>query len=147
MIHVAERDTQVGTQRKAPGEFVNTWSVVAFVDEGCQPAELGWGSHERRLPADAARHDAGSRAAIYLNRPGAATRVRSWTPRAGPMHGFLITHGESISIADLLTLGDLGVAELPPDRALRVPPLRRRRAVAARVGRDATGASRSASAC
>jgi len=37
-------------------------------------------------------------------RPGAATRVRSWTPLEGPYHGFLITHGESISIADYLTL-------------------------------------------
>jgi homospermidine synthase len=108
VVHVAEHDTQVGEPRKRPGEFVNTWSVLAFVDEGCQPAELGWGSHERALPADAREHAAGSRAAIYLNRPGASTRVRSWTPRGGPMQGFLITHGESISIADMLTLGDGG---------------------------------------
>ena len=106
VIHIAERDTQAGRQRKQPGEFVNTWSVPAFVEESCQPAELGWGSHERQLPADGVRHATGSRAAIYLNRPGASTRVRSWTPRTGPMHGFLITHGESISIADMLTLGD-----------------------------------------
>jgi homospermidine synthase len=32
--------------------------------------------------------------------------VRSWTPLEGPYHGFLITHGESISIADYLTLKD-----------------------------------------
>ena len=114
VIHIAERDTQVGRQRKRPGEFVNTWSVPAFVEESCQPAELGWGSHERRLPADGVRLAAGSRAAIYLNRPGASTRVRSWTPRTGPMHGFLITHGESISIADLLTLGDPGAPTYRP---------------------------------
>ena len=30
--------------------------------------------------------------------------MRSWTPLEGPYHGFLITHGESISIADHLTL-------------------------------------------
>jgi len=106
VIHIAERDTQAGNPRKRMGEFVNTWSVGAFVDESCQPAELGWGSHERALPADASVHEAGSRAAIFLNRPGASTRVRSWTPLGGPMHGFLITHGESISIADFLTLGD-----------------------------------------
>jgi len=106
VIHVAERDTQVAPTRKAVDEFVNTWSVDGFVSEGCQPAELGWGSHERGLPPDGHRHEAGSRASIYLSRPGAATRVRSWTPRCGPMHGFLITHGESISIADYLTLGD-----------------------------------------
>ena len=27
-------------------------------------------------------------------------QVRSWTPLNGPFHGFLITHGEAISIAD-----------------------------------------------
>ncbi|MCV2369918.1 homospermidine synthase [Roseateles oligotrophus] len=106
VIHIAERDTQSGGPRKQLNEFVNTWSVEAFVDEGRQPAELGWGSHERALPADGRRHQAGSQAAIYLQRPGAATRVRSWTPLSGPMHAFLITHAESISIANYLTLGD-----------------------------------------
>jgi homospermidine synthase len=106
VIHVAERDTQVGAERKRAGEFVNTWSVEAFIDEGTQPAELGWGSHERHFPVDGARQASGSMAAIYLNRPGAATRVRSWTPLAGPQLGFLITHAESISIAAWLTLGD-----------------------------------------
>ena len=38
--------------------------------------------------------------------PGVATRVRSWTPQAGPYHGFLITHDEAISIADFFTAKD-----------------------------------------
>lgn len=104
-IHIAERDTQVAEPRKAPGEFVNTWSVEGFVGEGCQPAELGWGNHERHFPSDGRRHAAGCKAAIYLTRPGASTRVRTWTPLAGPIHGFLITHGESISLADYFTVG------------------------------------------
>lgn len=104
-IHIAERDTQVAVPRKAPGEFVNTWSVEGFVGEGCQPAELGWGSHERHFPADGRRHDHGCRAAIWLARPGASTRVRTWTPLAGPIHGFLITHSEAISLADYFTVG------------------------------------------
>lgn len=108
VIHIAERDTQLTPRRKAKDEFVNTWSVDGFMAEGRQPAELGWGTHERHWPHDAARHGYGSDAAIYLNRPGAATRVRSWTPLEGPYHGFLITHGESISIADHLTLKDGG---------------------------------------
>ncbi|HVB16839.1 MAG TPA: saccharopine dehydrogenase NADP-binding domain-containing protein [Stellaceae bacterium] len=103
-IHIAERDTQVATIPKEPGEFVNTWSIDGFFSEGSQPAELGWGTHERHFPADGRRHDFGSQAAIYLLRPGAATRVRSWTPLEGPYLGFLITHGESISIADYLTV-------------------------------------------
>jgi homospermidine synthase len=106
VIHIAERDTQVASIPKEPGEFVNTWSIDGFVSEGSQPAELGWGTHERHFPIDGRRHDFGCGAAIYLLRPGAATRVRSWTPLEGPYHGFLITHGESISIADYLTRRD-----------------------------------------
>jgi homospermidine synthase len=105
VIHIAERDTQVSHPRKMPGEFVNTWSVEGFVGEGSQPAELGWGSHEKHFPHDGHRHESGCKAAIYLNRPGASTRVRTWTPLAGAMHAFLITHGESISIADYFSIG------------------------------------------
>src|ERR1700761_2093364 len=65
-IHIAERDTQVAAWAKRPGEFVNTWSIDGFVGEGCQPAELGWGTHEKGLPADGQRHTFGSDAAIYL---------------------------------------------------------------------------------
>lgn len=104
VIHIAERDSQVPACRKKWNEFVNTWSVDGFIGEGMQPSELGWGSHERHWPDDGARHHFGCGAAIHLERPGAATRVRSWTPREGPYHGFLITHGESISIADHLTI-------------------------------------------
>ncbi len=105
-IHIAERDTQVGNRPKRPGEFVNTWSVDGFTGEGCQPAELGWGTHERHFPADGRRHGYGCDAAIYLMRPGASTRVRTWTPLAGPIHGFLITHNESVSLADYYTVRD-----------------------------------------
>jgi homospermidine synthase len=100
VIHIAERDTQIASVPKQRGEFVNTWSVKGFIGEGCQPAELGWGSHERHWPENAEKHVAGCGAAIYLNRPGASVRVRSWTPNEGPYHGFLITHNEAISIAD-----------------------------------------------
>jgi homospermidine synthase len=103
VIHIAERDTQVANVPKRPGEFVNTWSVDGFVSEGSQPAELGWGTHEKTLPPRGQRHDFGRQSAIYMLQPGAGTRVRTWTPKAGPFHGFLITHGESISIPDYLT--------------------------------------------
>ncbi len=104
VIHIAERDTQVSNRPKMPGEFVNTWSVDGFVSEGSQPAELGWGTHERHFPRDARQYDFGRKNAIYLTQPGCATRVRPWTPEAGHFHGFLITHGESISISDFLTV-------------------------------------------
>lgn len=108
VIHIAERDTQISNRRKQRDEFVNTWSVAGFLSEGLQPAELGWGTHERHFPEDGGRHGFGCDAAIYLTRPGIATRVRSWTPLEGSYHGFLVTHGESISIADHLTLRENG---------------------------------------
>jgi homospermidine synthase len=104
VIHVAERDTQVSSVPKQPNEFVNTWSVDGFVSEGSQPAELGWGTHEKNFPRDGRRHDFGSGAAIYLSQPGAATRVRTWTPLAGNFHGFLITHSEAIALSDYYTV-------------------------------------------
>lgn len=106
VVHIAERDTQYAAVPKRIGEFVNTWSIDGFVSEGSQPSELGWGTHERALPPDGRRHEFGCDAAIYLLRPGAGTRVRSWTPLSGPYHGFLITHNEAISIADYYTLRD-----------------------------------------
>jgi homospermidine synthase len=108
VIHVAERDTQVADRPKELNEFVNTWSVDGFVSEGAQPAELGWGTHERHFPADGGRHKSGSGCAIYLNRPGASTQVRTWTPKAGHFHGFLITHSEAISLADYYTVTEGG---------------------------------------
>jgi len=104
VMHIAERDSQVTNVPKVANEFVNTWSVDGFVSEGAQPAELGWGTHEKHFPTDGGRHTAGSRCAIYLNRPGASTRVRTWTPKAGHFHGFLITHSEAISLADYYTV-------------------------------------------
>ena len=103
-IHIAERDTQRAKSPKPLGTFVNTWSVEGFIAEGLQPAELGWGTHERKMPPGGKKHKSGCGAAIYITRPGADTRVRSWTPTPGPQFGFLVTHNESISIADYFTL-------------------------------------------
>ena len=105
-IHIAERDTQRAVKPKPIEVFVNTWSVEGFLSEGMQPAELGWGTHEKKLPKNGFKHKTGCQAAIYLTQPGANTRVRSWTPTAKAQYGFLVTHNESISIADYFTLRD-----------------------------------------
>ena len=105
-VHIAERDTQRAKKPKPRDVFVNTWSVEGFLSEGMQPAELGFGTHEKWKPANAGTHKAGCGAAIFLNQPGANTRVRSWCPTPGPQYGFLVTHNESISIADYFTVRD-----------------------------------------
>ena len=63
-IHIAERDTQRAAKPKPMGTFVNTWSVEGFVSEGLQPAELGWGTHEKELPPEGRRHEFGPDCAI-----------------------------------------------------------------------------------
>jgi homospermidine synthase len=105
-VHIAERDTQRAKQPKPANVFVNTWSVEGFLSEGQQPAELGWGTHEAWMPENGRTHEGGCGAAIYLLQPGANTRVRSWCPTPGAQYGFLVTHNESISIADYFTLRD-----------------------------------------
>lgn len=106
VIHIAERDTQIPKRAKRRGEFVNTWSCDGFVSESLQPAELGWGTHEKALPKDGREHTSGCKAAIYLTQPSLMTRVRSWTPCEGPYVGFNVTHHEAIAIADYFTLRD-----------------------------------------
>jgi homospermidine synthase len=103
-VHIAERDTQRAKHPKPQGVFVNTWSIEGFISEGMQPAELGWGSHEKWMPDNAREQTSGNKAAIYLLQPGANTRVRSWTPTAQAQYGFLVTHNEAISISDYYTV-------------------------------------------
>ena len=55
-IHIAERDTQRSKKPKPMNMFVNTWSVEGFVSEGMQPAELGWGTHEKWMPDNGRTH-------------------------------------------------------------------------------------------
>ena len=103
-VHIAERDTQRTKRPKPLDTFLNTWSVEGFISEGLQPAELGWGTHEKTLPRDARTFKTGAKSAIYLERAGANTRVLTWTPTAGPHFGFLVTHNEAISISDFYTV-------------------------------------------
>ncbi|MBF9029141.1 homospermidine synthase [Rhodobacterales bacterium HKCCE3408] len=104
-VHIAERDTQVRNRPRPRNVFVNTWSVEGFIAEGFQPAELGWGTHETWFPENGYRHSKGCQAAIWLDRPGAITRVHTWCPTPGPQFGFLVTHNEAISISDYYTVG------------------------------------------
>ncbi len=103
-IHVAERDTQRTKKPKPLNTFYNTWSVEGFISEGLQPAELGWGTHEKKMPKEGRRFKKGTKASIYLERAGANTRVLTWTPTAGAHFGYLVTHNEAISISDYYTV-------------------------------------------
>ena len=103
VIHISERDTQVTNKPKQWGEFVNTWSVEGFYEEGVAPAELGWGTHEKELPVNGMQHPTGPKNQIAIAQPGATTWVRSWVPHF-EIQGMVIRHGEAFTISDHLTV-------------------------------------------
>jgi homospermidine synthase len=45
VIHCSERDTQISDVPKQVDEFVNTWSIEGFREEGTTTSEMGWGTH------------------------------------------------------------------------------------------------------
>jgi homospermidine synthase len=127
VIHISERDTQIGNQPKEVNEFVNTWSVEGFREEGVAPAEMGWGTHERRLPPGAHTHRYGPGNQICLAQMGINTWVRSWVPLHGEILGMVVRHGEAFTISDHLTVWDgpkpvyrptVHYAYLPTDAAI-----------------------------
>ncbi len=113
-VHIAERDTQARGVPRPRDTFVNTWSVEGFIAEGFQPAELGWGTHEKWMPETAHSYDTGCQAAIWFERPGAITRVHTWCPTPGPQFGFLVTHNEAVSISDYYTVGPADAPDYRP---------------------------------
>jgi homospermidine synthase len=118
VIHISERDTQISDEPKQVGEFVNTWSIEGLYEEGTAPAELGWGTHERRLPRYAYHPDGGPRNQIFLAQPGIRTFVYSWVPKGGQIIGMVVRHAEAFSISDHLTVWE------DTDKAIRRPVYR-----------------------
>jgi homospermidine synthase len=107
LIQISERDTQASDRPKRPGEFVNTWSIDGFMDEAMQPSEISFGTAEKQRPSGTRIHrrDSGT---LFMNRPGAATFARSWTPAGGGFQGLMMSHDEVFSIGDHLTLRNGG---------------------------------------
>lgn len=113
VIHVSERDTQVSDQPKQVDEFVNTWSIEGFREEGTTTAEMGWGTHEKELPHLAYRHKSGPRNQICLARMGMNTWVRTWVPDFC-INGMVVRHGEAFTLSDHLTVWRKGKAVYRP---------------------------------
>jgi homospermidine synthase len=114
VIHCSERDTQITNRPKEVQEFVNTWSVEGFREEGTTTAELGWGTHEKELPTFAFEHSEGPRSQICLARMGMNTFVASWVPPDHNIVGMVVRHGEAFSITEKLTVMEGGRAIYRP---------------------------------
>jgi len=105
VIHCSERDTQISNRPKEVDEFVNTWSVEGFREEGTTTAEMGWGTHEKELPPFAYEHADGPRSQICLARMGINTQVVSWVPDY-TIVGMVVRHGEAFTITEKLSVRD-----------------------------------------
>jgi homospermidine synthase len=103
VIHCSERDTQITDVPKQIDEFVNTWSIEGFREEGTTTSELGWGTHEKTLPKYGYRHKEGPKNQICIARMGMNTWVRSWVPNY-TIQGMVVRHGEAFTISDKLTV-------------------------------------------
>lgn len=105
VIHCSERDTQITNRPKEVDEFVGTWSIEGLREEGTAPAEMGWGTHEQKLPALAHVPPYGPKNQIALAQMGINTWVRSWIPNE-EIVGMVIRHGEAFGLSDRLTVWD-----------------------------------------
>ena len=113
VIHCSERDTQVTNVPKKINEFVNTWSIEGFREEGVTTVEMGWGTHEKTLPAHAYQHKTGPQNQICIARMGMNTWVRTWVPNYS-IQGMVVRHGEAFTISDSLTVREKGKAVYRP---------------------------------
>ncbi len=113
VIHCSERDTQIASRPKEVNEFVGTWSIEGLREEGTAPAEIGWGTHERKLPPLANIPPCGPKNQIFLPQMGINTWVRSWIPDE-EIIGMMIRHGEAFGLSDRLTVWEDGRAIYRP---------------------------------
>lgn len=103
VIHCSERDTQITNKPKEVNEFVGTWSIEGLREEGTAPAEMGWGTHEKKMPPLAFIPPHGPKNQIFLAQMGINTWVRSWIPNE-EIVGMVIRHGEAFGLSDHLTI-------------------------------------------
>jgi homospermidine synthase len=113
VIHCSERDTQITNMPKEVNEFVGTWSIEGLREEGMAPAEIGWGTHEKKLPHLAIIPPCGPKHQIFLPQMGINTWIRSWIPDE-EMVGMMIRHGETFGLSDRLTVWEDGKAIYRP---------------------------------
>jgi len=113
VIHCSERDTQIANRPKEVNEFVGTWSIEGLREEGTAPSEMGWGTHEKKLPHLAHRPPVGPKNQIFLAQMGINTWVRSWIPDE-EIVGMAIRHGEAFGLSDHLTVWKNGKAVYRP---------------------------------
>lgn len=105
VIQCSEIDTQRITLDRDPLTFTNTWSSIGFYEEGSDPVQIGWGSHEKfpDNPDLGAEKDVEQ---VFLRKRGMNCLLRGYNPLEGEYIGMCIPHSEGASISRFLTSGD-----------------------------------------
>ena len=134
-IHIAERDTQRARNPKPMGVFVNTWSVEGFLSEGMQPAELGWGTHEKWLPENGRLETIGSQGRRPTCSSPAPTPASARGARRRGRNTASSSPTTSRSRSPTTSPSAKATGRLPADLPLRLPPGERCGALAGRAVR------------
>ena len=135
VIHCSERDTQITDQPKEVDEFVNTWSVEGFREEGTTTAEMGWGTHEKELPALAFEHPDGPQEPDLPGAHGHQHLGRQLGAADYHIVGMVVRHGEAFTITEKLTVWEDGKAVYRPTVHYAYCPCDSRHRLAARAAR------------
>lgn len=104
VLECSETDTQVALQARQPGEFPCTWSPFSFYSEAVDPVQLGFGTHEEKLP-DKAVVSYGEQNEIYIPIRGMDMVSESFVYDR-KIKGMLISHSENDTLSRALTLKD-----------------------------------------
>lgn len=99
VVQCSEVDTQRVNLPSNPSIFFNTWSSIGYYEEGTDPVQVGWGSHEKELKG--AENDLEQR---FLRRRGMNCFLKGFNPLEGEYIGRCIPHSESASISRYLTI-------------------------------------------
>ena len=102
IIHCSEIDTQVAQNVTDDETFVNTWSCVGLLEEGLEPVQGGWGTHEKNFPE---KFELIGTNSFAIRTPSYTKFHKSYVPDQEIL-GVVIPHGEGVTIPQFLTLPD-----------------------------------------
>lgn len=104
VLECSETDTQVAIEKRKPGEFPCTWSPFSFYSEAVDPVQLGYGTHEEKMPEKAVV-SYGEPNEIYIPLRGMDMVSESYVYDR-KITGMLISHAENDTLSRALTLKD-----------------------------------------
>ncbi len=85
---------------------MNTWSVVGFLDEAFDHAQIALGTHETELPLHINKRYLETSGQVVFNALGHELKTLSFEPAGGKLIGMNIPHAECYSLVNFLRIND-----------------------------------------